>query len=519
MSGGGGGGGATLPPFPQGANYVFQNQPQADVSAFGGIQALQNNAFWPQPGQQSLLTPSAQTFANMVGAQLPQIKNTFAAFQPGLSPLVNDQLIWGANDPNAVYTPPPPPPPPPPMAPPPPVMQPSIQSAITPTEAQGYMGTYSPGSMGGLAGMGPLDPSFLNLAENVNWSNPTNDQMLAWSMMKDPGGMKQTFQGDSAFTTPSSVSDALNPGEQGILNAIALQPGYQGSAPAYGGPIGGNNPPSLAGGPVQPSGNAAQAIAGLVGGAGGYGGGTGTPGTSGTLPAYNTGQLPPGTMAGATPASRTAAGQFAGGGIANPAADAFAQFAPYLSSMGLNIGPQAEAMGATILGQIGLGGPGATVQSQLYNRTLQRVQDQQRAANEAAGLGTTPYGAGLEQQALNNFNIDWTNTQLGRTIQGMTAANAIDQSGLTAEQQAMNNLQGGAMGATAPTQQVIGDFLNYLSGATAQNNAAIAGYSAQANAALQNQQLMNQQSQANAGMLGQLGSGLGSIVGGGLGKG
>ena len=513
MSGGGGGGGATLPPFPQGANYVFQNQPQADVSAFGGIQALQNNAFWPQPGQQSLLTPSAQTFANMVGAQLPQIKNTFAAFQPGLSPLVNDQLIWGANDPNAVYTPPPPPPPPPPMAPPPPVMQPSIQSAITPTEAQGYMGTYSPGSMGGLAGMGPLDPSFLNLAENVNWSNPTNDQMLAWSMMKDPGGMKQTFQGDSAFTTPSSVSDALNPGEQGILNAIALQPGYQGSAPAYGGPIGGNNPPSMAApAPAAPTSPAVSALASAAGGMAPASGLGATNAASGIFSG-----MPGGS--GGNPNPTAAASQFAGGGIANPAADAFAQFAPYLSSMGLNIGPQAEAMGATILGQIGLGGPGATVQSQLYNRTLQRVQDQQRAANEAAGLGTTPYGAGLEQQALNNFNIDWTNTQLGRTIQGMTAANAIDQSGLTAEQQAMNNLQGGAMGATAPTQQVIGDFLNYLSGATAQNNAAIAGYSAQANAALQNQQLMNQQSQANAGMLGQLGSGLGSIVGGGLGKG
>jgi hypothetical protein len=510
-----------MPSFPAGASFTYPNQAPAESSLYGGINALQQNMFYPQPGQQSLLTPSTMQLDQMLSAQLPQIATTYAAFQPGLSPHINDQLIYGANDPNAVYTPPPPPPPPMPMAPPAaPAQQTSnIQSAITPNEAQGYMGTYSPGSMGGLAGMGQLDPSFLNLATGVNWQNPTNDQMLAWSMMHDPGGMKQTFQGDSAFTTPSSVGDALNPGQQGILNAIALQPGYQGSASAYGGPIGGNNPPSLAGGPVQPSGNAAQAIAGLVGGAGGYGGGTGTPGTSGTLPAYNTGQLPPGTMAGATPASRTAAGQFAGGGIANPAADAFAQFAPYLASQGLNMGPQAEALGATILGQIGLGGPGSTVQSQLYNRLQQQVQDQTRASYAARGIVDTPMGAAGEAQAMSQFNQDWQNQLLQRTIQGATAAQNIDQQGLSTEADMMRQLQAGAMGATAPTQQVIGDYLAYAGAANAANATAIQGYNAQVQAALGMGNLAQQGSQQSAQQLGSLGSGLGSIVGMGLGKG
>lgn len=53
-------------------------------------------------------------------------------------------------------------------------------------------------------------------------------------------------------------------------------------------------------------------------------------------------------------------------------------------------------------------------QQQLYNRTLQQVQDQTRAGEASRGIQTTPYGAGLENDATRNFNIDWQNNQLGR---------------------------------------------------------------------------------------------------------
>lgn len=65
---------------------------------------------------------------------------------------------------------------------------------------------------------------------------------------------------------------------------------------------------------------------------------------------------------------------------------------------------------------------GLDPQQALYNRTVQQLQDQVRAANSAAGVGTTPYGAGLEGQAMTNFNIDWQNAQLQRVLQGLSGA-------------------------------------------------------------------------------------------------
>lgn len=61
-------------------------------------------------------------------------------------------------------------------------------------------------------------------------------------------------------------------------------------------------------------------------------------------------------------------------------------------------------------------------QNQLYARTLQQTQDQQNAVNAASGVGTTPYGAGIANQNLENFNIDWQNNQLQRQTTGLNAA-------------------------------------------------------------------------------------------------
>jgi hypothetical protein len=61
-------------------------------------------------------------------------------------------------------------------------------------------------------------------------------------------------------------------------------------------------------------------------------------------------------------------------------------------------------------------------QNALYQRTAQQVQDQTRAAESARGIAMTPYGAGLESQAMSDFNINWQNAQLARQLQGMQAA-------------------------------------------------------------------------------------------------
>jgi hypothetical protein len=60
-------------------------------------------------------------------------------------------------------------------------------------------------------------------------------------------------------------------------------------------------------------------------------------------------------------------------------------------------------------------------QSALYARTQQQVQDQANAINAMYGLSQSPYGAGVANQAMSNFNIDWQNQQLQRQLQGSQA--------------------------------------------------------------------------------------------------
>lgn len=101
-------------------------------------------------------------------------------------------------------------------------------------------------------------------------------------------------------------------------------------------------------------------------------------------------------------------------------------------------------------------------QQALYARTLQQLQDQVRAGEAARGISMAPYGAGVENQALSNFNIDWQNQQLQRQLQGLQGAGGAFQTGA------------GLMGGAAPAylqasampygayQQIYGDQLGAL---------------------------------------------------------
>jgi hypothetical protein len=79
-------------------------------------------------------------------------------------------------------------------------------------------------------------------------------------------------------------------------------------------------------------------------------------------------------------------------------------------------------------------------QSALYNRTVQQLQDQTGATNSMYGLGSSAAGAGVANQALGNFNIDWQNQQLQRQATGLQAydqaAGAAGQYGQLAGAQA-----------------------------------------------------------------------------------
>jgi len=63
-------------------------------------------------------------------------------------------------------------------------------------------------------------------------------------------------------------------------------------------------------------------------------------------------------------------------------------------------------------------------QQALYNTLQQQAQDQANATGSMYGISSSPYGAGVANEALQQFNIDWQNQQLQRQLQGIQGANA-----------------------------------------------------------------------------------------------
>lgn len=166
-------------------------------------------------------------------------------------------------------------------------------------------------------------------------------------------------------------------------------------------------------------------------------------------------------------------------------------------------------------------------QQALYNRTLQQTMDRQNAQMAQAGVGTTPYGQGLQSQNLANFNMDWQNQQLQRQLAGLQGAGGAYQTatGLMAQapqtmaqsaaipyataqnigQGQLGALQGGLGVGTAGanlSNLPIQDYLSLLSGQNQANQVA----NQQAGLGLQQSQLGWQQ-------MAQLGQGLGALGG------
>lgn len=181
-------------------------------------------------------------------------------------------------------------------------------------------------------------------------------------------------------------------------------------------------------------------------------------------------------------------------------------------------------------------------QQALYTQTLQNTEQQQNAQNALSGVGTSPYGGGLMNQALQNFNTAWQQQQLQNQLQGLQGATGALQVGgqlaqggqQMAAQAPLQYLQAGAMpystysgigqgqlgaltqtgqyGAAAGTQsnQQIQDYLNYLG--VGNQSGQVANQTAQLGLQ-QNQQAWNQMLQSGA-MLGGGLSGLSGLSGG-----
>jgi len=92
-------------------------------------------------------------------------------------------------------------------------------------------------------------------------------------------------------------------------------------------------------------------------------------------------------------------------------------------------------------------------QQQLYNRSLQQTQDQIGTLLARTGLTDSGAGGKIAADALNNFNIDWQNNQLGRQTQGLQSyTNALTGAGQNLAQGA--NLQTGGAGTLAQGAQL-----------------------------------------------------------------
>lgn len=203
-----------------------------------------------------------------------------------------------------------------------------------------------------------------------------------------------------------------------------------------------------------------------------------------------------------------------------------------LNNAGMSLIPYAQQMLNT----------GFDPQSALRDRTQQMLTDQVRAGQAARGITTSPYGAGVENKALSDFDIDWENQKLNRQISALggagTAVNAAGSAAGTAnnlgtagagalvtggavpystaagqsadQYAALSNIINAKLGSNQVNQTTIQDLLQYLQLGAGQSNA-------QANATALNYQ--NQMGQYGNQAVGanNLFGGLSSAAGNGIG--
>ena len=138
----------------------------------------------------------------------------------------------------------------------------------------------------------------------------------------------------------------------------------------------------------------------------------------------------------------------------NYGSQAFGQYGPGYQNAANAAGQQYTNLGQQLAGASGnqfaagnqLYQTAFDPQNALYNRTVQQLQDQTGATNSMYGLGSSAAGAGVANQALGNFNIDWQNQQLQRQLAGVQGAGqAYGQGGALGQAGAGATLQGGQL--------------------------------------------------------------------------
>lgn len=136
---------------------------------------------------------------------------------------------------------------------------------------------------------------------------------------------------------------------------------------------------------------------------------------------------------------------------------------------------------------------GFDVNGQAYGRAAHDLTEQVRASQGARGIQTSPYGAGLENEAMGDFNIDWQGKRLDHMSQAMGAAlPAYGQAGsqmgygqqvaqMGPRFQADLASQMGDLGNSTYTQpnMAASQWLNYSGAATANDSVTAQNYATQ----------------------------------------
>jgi len=190
--------------------------------------------------------------------------------------------------------------------------------------------------------------------------------------------------------------------------------------------------------------------------------------------------------------------QIAQQGVNSPYAQQYQQNANQVGQAGMQSG---AGITGTAMGQLpgvnALMSLGFDPQQALYSQLQNQNQQQNAAILGQSGVASTPYGAGVQQQANTNFNIDWQNQQLQRALSGAQGAGNLlgsigqnagtglqqmqqgaglgynTQQGITGNQLGLLGQYGsfGQQAAQLPQQQ-IQDYMAYLSQGTAQQGAS-----------------------------------------------
>ena len=199
------------------------------------------------------------------------------------------------------------------------------------------------------------------------------------------------------------------------------------------------------------------------------------------------------------------------GGYANQVAGIANQLAPlanvYNGQAGANYGTQQQLLSA---GQQ-VYQNSLDPQKALYNRSAQQLQDQTGATNSMYGLGSSAAGAGVANQAMSNFNIDWNAQQLQNQIAGLGAYNSA-ASTANGYGQLGNSDIAGVQGVYSNQASAYGDASSLLSGAANQYNGAANMFSGAAGNTLTGGQIPYSTGQSIAATPGNLANTYGSYL-------